>query len=137
MSEELMNDGAMNVKVDVPAVVFTNRRLFIHFEVEYAKDGDDLVFHFFKPAQNYGESFWEEDFPLVLSPVAEHTFNATYPRLRAARTQLGSRDPSEPPLDSWWMKASGFGISPDPDGLAVHFCVRLEQALESRLGSRG
>lgn len=101
------------------------------FLAEWALDGIDLVFHFKLPTSpedlrkiKYDGDYWQGLFPGVLSEVAQEVFKATYPQLKAAFT---------PEMDSWWMRAYGFGKSFGAEELVRKFLDTLDIRLESRL----
>lgn len=103
------------------------------FIAEVAIVQDDLVFHFFLPkhlADLSGGSaeyqrYWKKVFPETLDAVAQEYFKAGPPRLRAAHVnELG--------IDSWWLRAYGFGAQVlDPDTFVQRFYAKLHGALES------
>ena len=107
----------------VPTLSFTKNTDFTTFVAEYAFDGDDIVYHFFRPEERKGDdAYWKELFPNTLSSVAMSNFNATFPRLKAAYT-------SE--VDSWWLRASGFANVGDPAARSERFFAQLDKAIDN------
>jgi hypothetical protein len=105
-------------------IVFTRAARFAAFDAEYAVTGGDLVVHFFPPPQAR-EKWWTESFPAVLEEVAVAHFQAGPPRLAAAHVKDFG-------IDSWWLRARGFGLVLDPDALAAGLLERLDRALGGR-----
>ncbi len=100
---------------------------FNTFVAEVATIDDDFVFHFFLPKEGVKDytAYWETVFPGAVNEVAQEYFQATYPRLQAARVnELG--------IDSWWLRAFGFAPqSLDPDRFIEKFYEKLHSALAS------
>lgn len=126
--------AATDGDVGVPVLQFLSPdKAFKLFRPEAAVDGDDLVFHFFLPedltvfrSNSSIRKFWDDVFPEALDPVARGHFLAEYPRIRAQHVQ-------EFGIDSWWLRASGFGASVvDLDRFVNKFYDRLEEALSSK-----
>lgn len=117
-------------------VTFTQVENFTTFLAEYACVDGDIVLHFFPPREMYVQTpgtsthrvlsdfmlRWQREFPRVLSPTAEAYFKATYPQLAADYV---------PEMTSWWMRASGFARTLDPDSFIRGFLESLDQALDA------
>lgn len=119
----------------VAALQFTPVTAYTTFRGEFAIDGDDLVFHFFKapeladlPAERQAagakqiEKYWKDSFPRTMDIVARSYFSAEFPALKGAFTQE---------LDSWWLRCFGMANVPDPTGRSESFCKRLDQSLDA------
>jgi len=103
---------------------FVKKEDYNTFTAEYAWDGDDLVFHFFRsPERAKEQSYWLTLFPKVLDPVARDFFSAESPRLRAAFTEE---------LDSWWLRANNYGNIIDKTAFAELFLSKMDQALDTK-----
>lgn len=106
-------------------IVFARAAHFDAFDAEYAVTAGDLVVHFFAPPDAPAGGWWTETFPAALEEIATDYFQAGPPRLAAAHVEdLG--------IDSWWLRARGFGLVLDPDALAAGFFERLDRALAGR-----
>lgn len=95
------------------------------YRAEYAVEGDDLVFHFFLPEgadPNAQHKFWSHEFPTQLELTAIKHFQVTAPRLQAQFIP-------DYGLNSWWLRAFGFGASTLSDALAQELFIELDQAL--------
>jgi hypothetical protein len=132
-----------SVEASVPRFVSMD---FPEFTAEHAVNGPNLVIHFFLPpwARALSErgdtttirqlqTYWIQDFPQVLSPVAIAYFQANAPQLEARYTAE---------VASWWFLARGFGQVLDPQALASGFYAALRTrlleagyALPSRAGT--
>lgn len=94
-----------------------------HFKAEYATDGEDITVHYFLPdtcPPNAVKQYWRNVFPETLSKVAMEYFKAEPPRLVASFT---------PELNSWWMRARGYGHILDIDTYMQSFFIKLNIAL--------
>ena len=112
------------VACGIETLQFTKLEDYTTFTVEYAWDGDDLVFHFFRPPEREKEqNYWLKIFPKVMDPVARNFFGAESPRLRAAFTAE---------LDSWWLRANGYGNIIDKKAFAELFLSKLDQSLDTK-----
>lgn len=121
-----------DVACGVQPLQFKKVEDYTTFLAEYAWDGDDLVFHFFRtpemqgqagpPAGLSGTQYWRLVFPEVLDPVAREVFQAGPPRLRAAYTEE---------MDSWWLRASNYGHLIDKDAFVSRFLAKLDQTLDT------
>lgn len=120
---EVMTRLQGETEYPVQAVNFLPVEDFTTFRAEYTLEGDDLVFHFFRPSGGTDE-YWEGSFPEALEEVAKSVFHADYPRLEAQFI-------SDFDLDSWWFRARGFAQSLDPDALAYAFLENLDVALDA------
>ena len=122
--EEMTTDGGYGLK----PVAFNKVDGFTTFRGEYALDGEDVVLHFWKTKEvknhPFNGKYWTRIFPKVLSDTAEEHFQATYPRLRAAFSEE---------LDSWWMRALGYGHVLDLDAYVRAFLTKLDQKLDMAL----
>jgi hypothetical protein len=114
----------------VTAITFTKSEEFTTFIAEYTIKDDDLVFHFFltpeldkEPKDGPVAVYWMRTFPLTLDKAAQNFFRATAPRLQAKYTVE---------LQSWWLRAQGFGTNLDPDALAMRFLHELDKALDQQ-----
>src|ERR1051325_4529578 len=66
-------------------VKFTPVNDFTTFTAEYAMKDNDLVIHFYLPADLRGPAnYWMELFPKALDRVAQEHFMATKPRIKAS-----------------------------------------------------
>lgn len=93
------------------------------FDAEYAFDRNDIVFHFFPPhANEVTRQYWLSQFPAVLDKFAQKFWEVEYPRLMAAYTEE---------LNSWWLRAFGFGNQGDPEARALKFIEQLDAELEN------
>jgi hypothetical protein len=104
-------------------IVFTRARGLVSFDAEYAIAEGDLIVHFYPGARGQRGSWWTQRFPAALEAVATTYFQAGPPRLRAAHIQDFG-------IDSWWLRARGFGLVLDPDALVRGFLGQLERALD-------
>lgn len=99
------------------------------FLAEFAIVDGDLVFHFFLSpevqAHRDAKVYWDSIFPAFLDPVAKEVFKADFPRLKAAKV-------AEFEIDSWWLRAFGFGYVLDPHKLAYRFLDALDLALDKK-----
>ena len=116
--------------VSKAVVQFTRSEEFTTFIAEYAIKDDDLVFHFFltpeldrEPKDGPVAAYWMRTFPLTLDTAAQTFFRATAPRLQAKYTAE---------LQSWWLRAQGFGSTLDPNELANRFLQALDTALDQQ-----
>ena len=114
----------------VQAINFARIEEFTTFVAEYTIKDDDLVFHFFltpeldrEPKDGPVAVYWMRTFPLTLDRAAQTFFRATAPRLQAKYTAE---------LQSWWLRAQGFGTNLDPDKLAQEFLRELDKALDQQ-----
>jgi hypothetical protein len=105
-------------------IVFT-RATFGAFEAEYAVTAGDLIVHFFRGREAPSGGWWLEAFPAALEDVAVAYFQAGPPRLAAAHVEDFG-------IDSWWLRARGFGLVLDPEALAIRLFERLDRALGGR-----
>ncbi len=106
------------------------------FLAEYAEVGDDIILHFFPPAEAYVQvagtdtwkvpaavlRAWQLRFPEVLSPTAENHFRATAPKIVAQYV---------PEMTSWWMACRSYALTLDPDTLILSFLQKLDAALDA------
>jgi len=99
------------------------------FRAEFAIVDGDLVFHFFLSPEAEKKTdvrkYWDQFFPAVLDPVAREVFKAEYPKLKAAKV-------ADFNIDSWWLRAYGFGYVLDPHRLAYRFLDALDAGLEMK-----
>jgi hypothetical protein len=107
-------------------------------DAEFTIQGSDIIFHFFhkdmpgdKPVREAvirPESMtvpkWQEAFPTLLDESARNYFRAEYPRLMARFTGE---------LQSWWLKAQGFGLALAPAALAEGYLELLDSRAASLL----
>ena len=102
------------------------------FRAEYAVVEGDLVFHFYRPTNppRNPNRYWEDIFPGVLDPITRNFFKAEYPRLKAKRITDRDGDDIKLGIDSWWLRAYGFGYVFDSAAFAVRFLDSLEEALD-------
>lgn len=115
----------------VAALRFTEVNDYTTFRAEFAIDGDDLVFHFFLPPEFSSLSgpviaqrvdrYWKDGFPRALDGTARDFFKADFPTLKAAYTTE---------LNSWWLRANGFGNNVDPEARCRLFIQKLDAALD-------
>jgi hypothetical protein len=113
------------------------------FKAEFAMDAGDIVFHFFKTdevksldpsAQNL---YWQTTFAAALESVTPGFFGVTSDsgRLQAKHVYDDEQPYSAAePLDSWWLRAFGFGHRLDPHKLALKFLETLDSALDAGPG---
>ena len=114
-------------------VQFTKVEVFTTFLAEYAFMDGDIVVHFFPAKELYILSNdrwklseevllkWQRQFPLILSPVAERYFSATYPTLSALYVAE---------MTSWYLRAGGFAKRLNPDEFIMRFFEQLDHALD-------
>ena len=124
------------------------------FDAEVGIDGNDFVFHFYKPKAWRGfDQYWDEYFPAALDAAARKYFDAEFPRLMAQHVKdedvkvgfggdidVVSEDGKslihrgdERIMDSWWFRAKGFaGISLDPDKRVAGFYEALSTELNKK-----
>lgn len=100
---------------------------FNNFHVEYAIVDGNFVVHFFvhpEAIQHYRESdlqnWWQKDFAIAMSNVAQEHFKATKPRIMAKYTMETA---------SWWFKAQGYGHLLDPMAFLHEFFGRLDETV--------
>jgi hypothetical protein len=120
-SDAAMLKATSEVACGVRPLQFTKVESYTTFTAEYAWDGGDVVFHFYR-APEHSASYWLEKFPTALDPIARDLFQAGPPRLRAAYTDE---------MDSWWMRANGFSHLVDKDAFISRFLQRLDQTLDT------
>src|SRR5262245_28732257 len=102
---------------------FTVVRDLPSFHAEWALQGQDIVIHFFLPP-GYPQDYWTVRFPRSLDPVARAHFGAERPRLQAKYTgDLG--------LNSWWLRANGYGHIIDLSGFVRKFFETLDASLRT------
>jgi hypothetical protein len=116
--------------VGVAPVAFTPAPDYTTFRAEFALEGGDIIVHFFLPgdpdARAGAPTYWTETFPAELERVAKEVFKADYPRLQAQH--VSAQDLG---IDSWWLRAFGFGHLLDPAALTLRFFERLDVALDA------
>ncbi len=134
MSEPLPSSATVELTRNEPAMAlqtpdFKKIESFTTFNAEYAVIGQDLVFHFYLPAEYEDQKqtpkvaqYWMQIFPTALDVTARTFFNANYPRLKAAYT---------PEMVSWWFRAHGFANVPDPVRSAYLFAQALDKTLDA------
>lgn len=104
------------------------------FKAQWDIINDDIVVHFFLPAQAEQHlknadgraawmKYWMEKFPEKLDSVAKGHFDADYPRLQAKYTEE---------MASWWLKAQGFSKLINPQKFMEKFFGLLDTALQER-----
>lgn len=101
---------------------------FNGFKAEYSLAGDDLVIHFFLPSsRKVTEWYWKDGFAGVLNEVGQEHFQATKPRLVAKYTEE---------MQSWWLKAQGYGYIIDRDAFVKRFFEKMDEKLGPLLASQ-
>jgi hypothetical protein len=93
------------------------------FRAEHAIIGKDLVYHFYVVEQEDPEaldSWFRNTFAAALDAVAQEYFQAGQPRLQAKYTQE---------MQSWWLRARGFGDGVDPEARVRGLYQKLEEHL--------
>lgn len=115
-------------------VKFTQVADYTTFLAEYAFLDGNIIVHFFPPFEAYvgtGEArrvleeyslYWQRQFPVVLSPVAENYFKATRPVLIAQYVRE---------MQSWYLRAGGFANRLDPDAFILGFFAALDAGLDA------
>lgn len=103
------------------------------FSAEHAVIGSDIVFHFYPEIHTPDmvgwqppnmKAYWDSMFPGQLDTVAREHFKVDFPRLKACHVQ-------EFGINSWWLRAYGFGDSvPDVVGFVGRFYEKLNHNLE-------
>lgn len=108
------------------------------FIARFAIDDNDLIFHFYLPAelvhvptvaspkpepyfQARVDKYWNDNLPRTLDIVARDFFKAEAPRLKAAFT---------PEMNSWWLRGFGMADVLDPAARARAFLAKFDQALD-------
>jgi hypothetical protein len=116
--------------VGVAPLAFTRVEAYTTFRAEFAIEGGDVIVHFYRPEGDddgaHAATYWTTTFPAELERVAKSIFRADYPRLQAQHV-----DAADLGIDSWWLRAYGFGHLLDPAGLALRFFDRLDLALDA------
>lgn len=116
---------------EVGGLVFVQATGYTTFRAEYgAKDGKDLVFHFFgtHEANSLPDpwDYWLQTFPRALQKVAVEHFRTGPPHLKAAYAEE---------LVSWWLQADGAAEKTlDVDAYAASFLDKLDEELEQMTG---
>lgn len=113
------------------------------FTAEFAIDAGDIVFHFFKSAETLAKPakeqqvYWETIFPECLEPTALTYFAVTPEsgRLKAQHIKENELKSEDQVLDSWWLRAYGFGHRLDPQAVAFLFLDKLDEVLEKGLAA--
>lgn len=133
-TKELM--GTLSTESDIPVkgIEFVKISNYTTFSGEFALTQGDIVFHFFLSPElecwsaASQQRYWGEVFPKVLEPTAKASFNAEFPRLKAQHVY-------EPDMgiNSWWLRAYGFGHLLDPDKLVYRFLDALDAALDEAI----
>lgn len=103
----------------VQPVLFEQVPYVTRFRAEYALLDEDIVFHFFRHDGDT-DAFWRDAFPHALDPVARAEFRAEYPQLAASYI---------PEVDSWWLRAYGFGALLAPEVLIEKFLKALDSSV--------
>jgi len=110
----------------VEPIPFKHIEDYTTFNAEWSEVDDDLVFHFFLTpeisARTGWRKYWEVDFPTALDPAAQEVFQATFPRLQA---QFVTE------LNSWWLRAFGFGRISNPEVYVDALLKELDKRLEA------
>lgn len=119
----------------VHALQFVQVDNYTTFYAEFALVDGDIVFHFFlTPEMRSNRArwrrYWLEDFPTVLEPSALKHFDTTPEAKRLEATYI------EDIVDSWWMRAFGYGHLLDPHQFALGFLEQLDQGLDAVLNVR-
>jgi len=103
------------------------------FLAEYAFEDNDIIFHFFLPMDLAPQArapatirYWTELFPQVLEPVVFDVFKAQPPRVQAAYV-------NDCDLNSWWLRAYGFGALLEREALCSTLFDALDVALDEAL----
>jgi hypothetical protein len=97
--------------------VFKRVEDYTTFVAEYALKDNDIVVHFY-PGEN--NKVWAI-FASHMDKVAQEHFSAMPPRLVAAFTEE---------MNSWWLRARGFGHLLDLDAFMTKFFDALDASIE-------
>lgn len=124
----------------VNAIPFVVCARFTTFTVEYTVVNGDIIMHFF-PSKEAHESpnaqkYWYQVFPEVLDPTARRYFDAGPDTLQACLTEDVLPSYVLPvegvtTVDSWYLRAQGFGDRLDPTGFTERFFKTLDTALDA------
>jgi len=122
---------AAETDIPIRGIEFVKASGYTTFDCEFSITQGDLVFHFFLSPEMQRWSaasqraYWGEVVPRVLEEVAKSTFNAEFPRLQAQHVY-------EPDMgiNSWWLRAYGFGHLLDPHALVYRFLDALDAGLD-------
>lgn len=138
--EEVQKQTEAQEKLRAVMLAFREVELYTTFKAEFAIDAGDIVFHFFKTNEVNNmpnpREYWGNTFAEVIEAVATKVFNTDNTRLKAQHIYDDENPYSkEEPLDSWWLRAFGFGHLLDPHALALKFLEAMDEGLEAALSS--
>ena len=115
--------------INKAVVAFTKVEDYTTFVAEFGVKDGDLIFHFYltpeldeQPKDGPVAVYWMSRFPRVLDGTAQDFFKTGPPRLQAKYTQE---------MQSWWLRAQGFGENLEPDKLAYAFLETLDRDLDT------
>jgi hypothetical protein len=137
----------MEGEAKIRAVMLAFREVsdYTTFRAEFAMEAGDIIFHFFKTTEILASPessqrlYWAEIFPSVLEPTALKYFGVTADSGRLKAQYIYDEESPhtrKEPLNSWWLRAFGFGHRLDPHAVALKFLEILDSDLEAGLASR-
>jgi hypothetical protein len=137
MSENSLPDNGLALKFDTKQCVF--------FDVEYADQGNDIIYHFWPPSQGtwfvdgaepelFGKAL-ENGFRAVLPDDADVRAEYTSPRESLALLRYGeSTDKEAKPRETYYVRVVGWATNPMCDRfLKNEVFTHVEQAVRKSL----